>query len=189
METKVREEVVSVMLSEILEENGVPNVSLLLIKKVPDIYALVRGVRIIIETKEEGQRKDLITQLEERINKNLCDLAVGLEYPTKITVGPLAPPTPKEVRSRLLKTDMTAICMAHGASEARQILGETQVRSQELPEFLATVSGQAMPESEMGPAIEKVREAITEFSRSLATLPNAEALARSIKEELEIGEE
>jgi hypothetical protein len=45
---KVREENVSVILSGLLEERGVPNVSLLQVTKVPDIYLVWSGTRVII---------------------------------------------------------------------------------------------------------------------------------------------
>ncbi len=98
---KVREEVPSIVLSEMLGDVGISNVSLLNLGKVPDIYLLVGGVRVIIETKEQGQRAELDKQLRQRLELDLCEVAIGLEYPTELVLGTFAPPTPQDVRKKL----------------------------------------------------------------------------------------
>ena len=156
---------------------------------IPDIYLLLRGVRIIIETKEEGHSRELQRQLEGQLEKNLCDLGVGLEYPTDMVTGKFAPPTTKDIRRYLMKCSLTARCVAQGATGYRILFQETKVRSTELPELLARVADQAMPDADLEEAIERVREMIERFARNIASLPSSTGIAKAIMEELELGEE
>jgi hypothetical protein len=186
---KIREEAVSVILSELLEEAGVTNVSLLNMGGIPDIYLLARGVRIILETKERGHSAALQKQLEERIEKNLCDVAVGLEYPISMVTGSLSPPTTKDVRERLLKEKLLAKALTQGAIGYRMIFENKETKTSELPELLISVTGEIMPLDELEQAINFVRDAISHFTKNTSTLPNAKSLGEVIMEELEIGQE
>lgn len=189
MQNKVREENVSVLLSEILEETGVTNISLLNLGGVPDIYLLIRGVRIVVEIKEEGHRAALRKQLEERLENNICDFAVGLEYPSSIVTGKLAAPTAKEVRKSLMVEKLTTMGLAHGATGYRIVFQDSEIRAPELPELLASVAGEVMPDAEIESVIYQIRETIYNFAKFINTLPNADFLAKSIREELELGKE
>lgn len=189
MQNRVREETVSVLLSEILQETGVTNISLLNLGGIPDIYLLIRGVRIVVEIKEEGHSAALQRQLEERLEKSICDLGVGLEYPTSIATGKLSPPTTKEVRKRLMSELLRVRGLAHGAAGYRVVLQDSYVRAPELPELLASIAGEAMPAGEIESVIDQVRDTILNFSKGISLLPNADFLAKSIREELELGRE
>lgn len=123
---KIREETVNVLLSEILEETGVTNVSLLNIGGIPDIYLLIRGIRVIIETKEVGHRTQLPKQLQGRLEKNMCDLGVGLEYPLSLVTGNLFPPTTKDVRKRLITGSLYSIGIGQGTEDYRVLFEKEQ---------------------------------------------------------------
>lgn len=189
MQNKIREENVSVLLSEILQETGVTNISLLNLGGIPDIYLLIRGVRVVVEIKEEGNSAALQKQLEGRLEKNICDLGVGLEYPSSIVTGKLSPPTTKEVRKRLMSELLRARGLAHGATGCRVVFQDSYVRAPELPELLASIAGEVMPAAEIESVITKVRETIMDFAKGISTLPNVDFLAKSIMEELELGKE
>lgn len=186
---KVREETVSVLLSEILQETGVTNISLLNLGGIPDIYLLIRGVRIVVEIKEEGHSAALQSQLEGRLEKNICDLGVGLEYPSKIVIGSLSPPTTKDVRKRLMNEPLRARGLAQGATGYRVVFEDTYVKAPELPELLASIAGEILPVAEMELVITEVRDTIANFTNNISTFPNAVFLAKSIMEELELGKE
>jgi len=184
---KIREETVSVLLSEILEEAGVTNVSLLNIGGIPDIYLLIRGIRVVIETKEEGHRTELQKQLQGRLDKNMCDLGVGLEYSRSIVTGSLSPPTTKDVRNRLMAESLYSIGIIQGAEGYQVIFEKESVRASELPELLSSVAGETLPIAEVEKVIDKVRDAISYFTTNVSTLTNSKYLAELIMEELELG--
>jgi hypothetical protein len=185
---KIREETVSVLLSEILEEAGVTNVSLLNIGGIPDIYLLIRGIRVIVETKEEGHRAELQKQLQGRLDNNMCDLGVGLEYPRSVVTGSLSPPTTRDVRKRLMSESLYSIALGQGAEGYLVIFEKESVRASELPELLSSVAGEILPISEVEKVIDEVRDAISYFTRNVSTLANSKYLAELIMEELELGQ-
>lgn len=185
-EQKVREETVSVTLSGLLEGLGIPNRSLLNIGGIPDIYVLFSGIRVIVETKEHGHRAELIHQLKERLQQNMCDLAVGLEYPSDLVSGA---PTTDMVRTRLLSTSLVAICYAHGSTEARTVFDQTRTSVQLLPELLTRASSEVLPNKELDVAIHKIRETIEKFASDTKSIEGSKSVANKIREVLEFGEQ
>src|SRR5207302_10750251 len=101
MPDKVVEEVVNVALARLLEEAGIRAPALVKMNKVPDVYLVHRGIRTIIETKEEGHRKALEDQMKERLEDNLCELVIGITYPTSVVRGTITAPTVRTVERSL----------------------------------------------------------------------------------------
>jgi hypothetical protein len=56
----------------------------------PDILIVLNGVRIVIEGKKEGFWDQLVTQCEERLDNNVCDLCVMVEY-IQVETGKVSP--------------------------------------------------------------------------------------------------
>jgi hypothetical protein len=185
---KVREETVSTTISTVLDDLGIPNVSLLQVVKVPDIYMVVAGVRVILEVKQEGQQADLDKQLRGRLKANMCDVAVGLEYPASVSAGSLASLTTPEIRKRLEAAGLIALGLAHGPSEARTLFERIPVRLGELPELLGRAASDGMSTDELEKAIELVRDSVQGVARDLARLPDAVAISQRIRKVLDIGE-
>ena len=185
---RVREETVSVLLSEMLEEAGISNLSLLNLGGIPDIYVLFGGVRLILETKEQGQRAELISQLKNRLSHNMCEVAIGLEYPSSLVSSGLELPTTRVVRDRLRLTRLIAMCYSHGSTEERLVFGETHVTVASLPELLTRASSEALPYKELDVAINKVRQSVEKFASSLKGLHESKNIAGQIREVLELGE-
>lgn len=168
---------------------GIGNVSLLNLGKVPDIYMLLKGVRIIIETKEVGQRVELDEQINQRLDRNMCEIIIGIEYPTSFVKGALTPPTPKEIRKSLMTKKVTVHAYKHGAVSKKPIFENKSIVIPELPEILVMVAGESLKDNELDQAIEKVRDSIESFVASLASLDTDGSISKLIMEELEIGEE
>ncbi len=185
---KIREEVPSIVLSEMLGDVGISNVSLLNLGKVPDIYLLVGGVRVIIETKEQGHRAELDRQLKQRLELDLCEVAIGLEYPTDLVEGTLAPPTPQNVRKKLLNIFLVSRSYAQGGAEPRLLFEDIRTKVAELPELLARAASEALPDQDLEKAIAMVRDSVEMFSDSISTLPKAKVISENIKKELDVGE-
>jgi len=187
-EQKIREENVSVLLSEMLEEVGISNLSLLNLGGIPDIYVLFGGVRLILETKEQGHRAELVRQLKDRLNRNMCEVAMGLEYPSSLVSSGLESPTTKVVRNRLRSTTMIAICYSHGVTEERLVFDETNVSVLSLPELLTRATSEVLPYKELDTAIDKVKQSVEKFASSLKALHESRNIADQIREVLELGE-
>lgn len=189
MQIKVREGIISVLLSEILEKAGIKYISLLNLGRVPDIYILLRGLRIVITIKEEGNSEILRKQLEERLDKNICDLCVGLEYPSRIVTDKLTDTTTIKLCKRINTEDLRVKGLMHGVSGYRIVIRDSNIRITELPELLASVAGEVISDTELESAINQIRKTIMDFAKSVSTLPNADYLAKSIRKELELGKE
>jgi len=184
---KVREEVVNNQLAGLLEDYGLPNAALADFNGVPDIYLLIRGVRVILETKEEGRRAELERQMEDRLARNLCEVVVGVIYPATVVTGTLAPPTTREVRRRLQDAELTVIAMASSGVGPRFVVRDLSYEAKQLPELLNKLAGEAMPEGEIEEAITRVRGSIERFVANMSGL-DAERIGHEIKKVLELGE-
>lgn len=189
MQIKVREGIISVLLSEILEKAGVNYISLLNLGRVPDIYILLRGLRIVITIKEEGNSEVLQKQLEERLDKNICDLSVGLEYPCGIVTDKLTDTTTTKLCKRIITEKLRVKGLMHGASGYRIVIQDSNIRITELPEYLARVAGEVLSDTELESTINQIRKTILDFAKGVSTLPNADYLVKSIRKELELGKE
>ena len=189
LQIKVREGIISVLLSEILEKAGVNYISLLNLGRVPDIYILLRGLRIVITIKEEGNSEVLQKQLEERLDKNICDLCVGLEYPSRIVTDKLTDTTTTKLCKRIITENLRVKGLMHGASGYRIVIQDSNIRITELPEYLASVAGEVLSDTELESTINQIRKTILDFAKGVSTLPNADYLAKSIRKELELGKE
>lgn len=186
---KVREESLSVILSEILEETGITNLSLLSMGKVPDIYMLLKGVRIIIETKETGKRKELEDQMTERLERNMCDIIVGLEYPIDFVKGQFTPPTTKAIRKNLMTKRVLVHALAQGVTGPKPLFEDLAIKVPELPELLSEIATQSLLDEELDEAIERIRSSVKRFVDAISELDASQSIAESIREELEIGKE
>ena len=184
---KVREENVSVILSGLLEERGVPNVSLLQVTKVPDIYLVWSGTRVIIETKEEGQRSELTKQLAGRISEGLCEVAVGLEYPTSLVKGTLVAPSTSDIRKTLQKVTFISRAISQGGTDPRLLFEETEVRLSGLPELLAQAASEALPDADLEEAVARIKAAVEGFVSGSSTLPGVVSTAEKMRSVLELG--
>jgi len=182
---KVREEVVNVVVAGILQSYGLPNAALVSFDGVPDIYLILRGLRFILETKDQALENTLVPQIKDRVIKNLCELGVGLVYPTDVVADHLSMLTTKHVENRLLKSDLKVIAYGPHGLTARQIIPPTTIKIQQLPELLYRISESAMQDSEMTDAIEAVRKSVDSFSRNIASLGDARKISQQISEALE----
>ena len=183
---KVREEVVNVVLSRLLEEYGLSGVALAKLDGIPDIYVLLRGVRVIVETKEEGFENDLRRQLKERLVKRLCEVAVGVIYPSQVVKGGLGPPTTKEVENSLVSAELNAITYILSSTGPIEV-GEVRSTVPQLPELLNRVAGESMPKREIQDAIDHVRDSVNDFVSRIGSLGNASDISEKIGEALDLG--
>ncbi|MEM4306590.1 MAG: hypothetical protein QW470_07555 [Candidatus Caldarchaeum sp.] len=106
----VREENLNVMLAELLAEKGLKALGEVVLKKPgrrlePDVYLLINGVRIVIEGKRPGMWDELEQKCRERLDNNVCDICVMVEYLDWTDSGPPITslnPTQMQIRQALL---------------------------------------------------------------------------------------
>ncbi|MFX0198781.1 MAG: hypothetical protein ACFFCW_21890 [Candidatus Hodarchaeota archaeon] len=189
MQNNAQEGIISVLLSEILEKAGINNISLLNLRRVPDIYILLSGLRIVITINEEENNEKLQKKLEKRLDKNICDLCVGLEYPSRIVTEKCTDKTTTKLCKRIITEDLRIKGLIHGGSGFRIVIRDSNIRITELPELLASVTEEVMSDTELESAINQIRNTIKDFAKGVSTLPNADYLAKSIRKELEFGKE
>jgi len=79
---KIREENLNIMLAELLAESGLKAIGEVIIrrKRMPDVLLDINGIRIIIEGKYPGKRKELYETAYKRIDEGLCDVVMMVEY-------------------------------------------------------------------------------------------------------------
>lgn len=181
---KVQEGVVDVCLSRLLTEWGVGSAALVQFNGIPDVYLINRGMRVVLEAKEEGNEKALEEQLKDRIKRNLCELAIGIIFPRAVTTG-IVPPPPQEVEKRLGKAALSLLAVAQGTDGPTVIAPWRDCRLGDLPELIASLAGQAVPEGELDENVAKIKEAVSRFTQNMLGSENPEGIAKAIKEVLE----
>jgi len=187
LDPKVHEDVVTIELSKLLYDHGLINRALSLMGSIPDIYMVIGGIRVILEVKEEGEERALEIQLKKRLNENLCDLAVGIIYPSRVVEGALVPPTPKEVRERLLNEKLSVFAFAPSINDLKTLLKGSKYNVSQLPGLLIRIAHEAIPDEEVNEATDKIKEVILKFSNQLSTLreDRVRSIAEKIREVLE----
>jgi hypothetical protein len=177
---KVQEGVVDVALARILNDFGVGSAALVQFNGIPDVYLLSRGLRVIIEAKEQGREAQLHEQLLERVERNLCDVAIGITFPRSVVSG-LSAPSPQEVERRLQAIKLGFSAYRGGDPKPIPISEGRDCRLADLPELIASVASQAVPEGELERAVEDVRSAIDQFVKAVQSSPSdAEAIGKSL---------
>ncbi|MBS7615114.1 hypothetical protein KEJ18_05225 [Candidatus Bathyarchaeota archaeon] len=81
----IREENLNVMLSELLTEKGLKALGEVILRKrkgrfEPDVLIELNGVRIVIEGKKAGLWNELVEICQNRLDNNVCDLCMMVEY-------------------------------------------------------------------------------------------------------------
>jgi hypothetical protein len=73
------------MLAELLAEKGLKALGEVILRKKggrpePDVLVELNGVRIVIEGKKPGMWNALVVDCQDRLDNNVCDLCVMVEY-------------------------------------------------------------------------------------------------------------
>ena len=176
--SKVREESLNVTLAELLAERGLKALGEVILKKRPDILLDVNGVRIILEGKKLGKRKELIAQAESRLDEGMCDICVMVEY-AQVNIGTLEA-TQKDVKEALIKGRFNIAFMTlsdrvglerwiEGLKARSKKVFQEDVDFQDLVTYLMSVYEQAVREDVLGPVVEKLDARIHGFARSIST--------------------
>ena len=184
MSHNVREETANVVLAEVLEEYGMPSASLVQIQgDIPDVYLIERGVRVILEMKQEGRREELIEQMGGRLDDGVCEIVFGVIFPSHVTEGGIAAPSTLEVKQSLKDAYLTVLVQSMSSNAEISRVEDTEVS--EVPELVGRYAAEALDEEELNEAVERVSDSVDEFVSHLARHPNADSIANDIEEVLE----
>ncbi|SRR6266581_2068118 len=184
----IREESPNVMLAELLAERGLKALGEVIMKKAgkrpePDVLIVLNGVRIVIEGKKPGMWDELVKQCQERLDNNVCDLCVMVEYAkldlaSKLTLDQL------DVKNALLKGkfNIGLVSYVHRAGLSRWMstLSKPEeyrdIDFDELLTYLMSAYSQVVREDIIEPVRIRMEETLREFSTRLATTVNLERL-------------
>lgn len=187
------------MLAELLTERGLKALGEVILRKKrgrpePDVLIELNGVRIIIEGKKPGMWATLVEQCKERLDNNVCDLCVMVEY-FDVKLKKLVPDQ-LDVKEALLKGRFNIGFLSYVDRAGLDRWMKTAPRPEEYKDigfeefltYLMSVYSKVVREDIIGPVIDKMNEVLSEFATKVSTAVNIERL-RDVLEIEELEEE
>lgn len=189
----LREENLNIMLAELLAEKGLKALGEVILRKKgrrpePDVLIELNGLRILIEGKKPGMWNALVRQCADRLDNNVCDLCVMVEY-ADIKINKLVP-NQLDVKEGLLKGKFNIGFLSYvdraGLDKWMAIAPKPEqyndVNFDDLLTYLMSAYGRAAREDIIEPVINRMNEVLEDFAIRLSTTVNLERL----KEVLEL---
>jgi hypothetical protein len=194
---EVGEENLNVMLAELLADKGLRALGEVILRKSrgrpePDVLIDLNGVRIVIEGKKPGMWNELVRQCEERLDDNVCDLCVMVEYVNfeKLLSERLFLDQ-SYIKKFLLKGVYNVGFMSYiarvGLDKWRDLPKYEKYENvgfDDLLAYLMTAYNKVVGEDVIGPVIAEMKKVLDEFAKNTAPMVNVERL----KETLELRE-
>jgi hypothetical protein len=194
---EVGEENLNVMLAELLADKGLRALGEVILRKSrgrpePDVLIDLNGVRIVIEGKKPGMWNELVRQCEERLDDNVCDLCVMVEYVNfEKLLNERLFLDQSYIKKFLLKGVYNVGFMSYIARvgldkwrDSPKYEKYENVGFDDLLAYLMTAYNKVVGEDVIGPVIAKMKEVLDEFAKNTAPMVNVERL----KETLELRE-
>jgi len=194
----LREENLNITLAELLTEKGLKALGEVILRKKrgrlePDVLIELNGVRIVIEGKKLGMWDALVEQCKERLDNNVCDLCVMVEY-ADIRVRKLVP-NQLDVKDALSKGKFNIGFLSYvdraGLDRWMAVAPKPEkyldVGFDDLLTYLMSAYSRVVKEDIMGPVIKRMNEVLDEFAAKVSTAINVERLREVL--ELEETEE
>jgi hypothetical protein len=182
-----REENLNVILAELLTERGLKALGEVILRKKkgrpePDVLIELNGVRIVIEGKKPGMWKALVDQCKERLDNNVCDLCVMVEY-ADVKLKKLVPDQ-LDIKDALLKGRFNIGFLSYidraGLDKWLPVAPKPEeyadVGFDELLTYLMSAYTRVVREDIIGPVINKMNEVLGEFAAKVSTAVNVERL-------------
>jgi len=192
----LREENLNVVLAELLAERGLKALGEVVLRKrggrpEPDVLIDLNGVRIVIEGKKPGMWDALVEQCKERLDNNVCDLCVMVEY-ADVKLRKLVPDQ-LDVKDALLRGRFNVGFISYvdraGLDKWTGVAPKPEkyvnVGFDELLTYLMSAYSRVVREDIIGPVIKRMNEVLDEFAVKVSTAINVERL----REVLELKEE
>lgn len=196
----LREENLNVMLAELLSERGLKALGEVILRKrggrpEPDVLIELNGVRIVIEGKKLGMWDALVVQCQERLDNNVCDLCVMVEY-ADIKVKKLLPDQ-SDIKDSLLKGRFNIGFLSYidraGLDRWMAVAPKPEqykdVGFDDLLTYLMSAYSRVVREDIIAPVIKRMNEVLGEFAGKLSTTIDLERLKKVLELEETEGED
>jgi hypothetical protein len=183
----LREENLNVVLAELLAERGLKALGEVVLRKrggrpEPDVLIDLNGVRIVIEGKKPGMWDALVEQCKERLDNNVCDLCVMVEY-ADVKLRKLVPDQ-LDVRDALLRGRFNVGFISYvdraGLDKWTGVAPKPEkyvnIGFDELLTYLMSAYSRVVREDIIGPVIRRMNEVLDEFAVKVSTAINVERL-------------
>lgn len=195
-----REENLNVMLAELLSERGLKALGEVILRKrgkrpEPDVLVELNGVRIVIEGKKLGMWNVLVEQCQQRLDNNVCDLCVMVEY-VDVKVKELVP-TQSDIKDSLLKGRFNIGFLSYidragldrWMATAPKPEQYQDVGFDDLLTYLMSAYSRVVREDIIAPVIKRMNEVLGEFAGKLSTTIDLERLKKVLELEETEGED
>lgn len=183
----LREENLNVVLAELLTERGLKALGEVVLRRrggrpEPDVLIELNGVRIVIEGKKPGMWDALVEQCKDRLDNNVCDLCVMVEY-ADIKLRKLVPDQ-LDVKDALLRGRFNVGFISYvdraGLDRWTGVAPKPEkymdVSFDELLTYLMSAYSRVVREDIIGPVIKRMGEVLDEFAIKVSTTINVERL-------------
>ncbi|MEM3731386.1 MAG: hypothetical protein QW667_05175 [Candidatus Bathyarchaeia archaeon] len=183
----LREENFNVVLAELLTERGLKALGEVVLRKKggrpePDVLIELNGVRIVIEGKKLGMWDTLVEQCKDRLDNNVCDLCVMVEY-ADIKLRKLVPDQ-LDVKDALLRgrfnvgfmSYIDRACLDKWTGIAPKPEKYVDVGFDELLTYLMSAYSRVVKEDIIGPVIKRMNQVLDEFAIKVSSTINVERL-------------
>jgi hypothetical protein len=190
-----REENLNVTLAELLTERGLKALGEVILRKrkgraEPDVLIELNGVRIVIEGKKLGMWTALVDQCKRRLDDNVCDLCVMVEY-ADVKLKKLVPDQ-LDIKDALLKGQFNIGFLSYidraGLDKWLPVAPKPEeyadVGFDDFLTYLMSAYTRVVREDIIGPVINRMNEVLGEFAAKVSTAVNIDRL----KEVLELEE-
>lgn len=179
----ISEENLNVMLAELLAERGLKALGELVLRKgsrrpEPDVLIELNGVRIVIEGKKPGAWNELVKQCEERLDDNICDLCIMVEY-TDVKLDKLMP-SQLDIKNALLngRFNVSFLSYADRAGIERWLGIPSKPEKYENVDFndllayVMSAYSKVVKEDVLGPVVRRINDVLNEFARRVSYYVN-----------------
>jgi len=183
----VREENLNVMLAELLAERGLKALGEVILRKrgtrpEPDVLVELNGVRIVIEGKKPGMWDTLVADCQDRLDNNVCDLCVMVEY-ADFKVKTLLP-NQADIKESLLSSRFNIGFLSYvdraGLDKWTGVPSKPEqykdVGFHDLLTYLMSAYSRVVSVDIIDPVIKKMNEVLGDFAVKLSTAVNVERL-------------
>jgi hypothetical protein len=188
----LREENLNVTLASLLAEKGLQALGEVILRKgekrpEPDVLIILNGVRIVIEGKKGGMWDELVRQCQERLDNNVCDLCVMVEY-VQVDTGKIAP-TQLHIKEALQSASFNVGFLSYldranldkWTNEPARPQEYRDVRFDDLLTYLMSAYSEVVRKDVVAPVVDKLRETLDEFAADLTSFVDLERLSEVLE--------
>jgi hypothetical protein len=152
----------------------------------PDVFVRNRGTRVIIELKKSGsgQRDNLLTQMEERLEDGMGEVVFGVMFPSEIVESGFASPTVSEVKDDLYDSTLDVWVATDATTSVDPSSGFTASIG-DFTDLIPRFTSELLAGEHLDDTVQLVEDTAHGFVANLLNLDDPELLARDIEYTLE----